>query len=488
MIFLVYQQTEVGLEIKSVEMDSEAYIQGIRSGQIVLSLNEQTIETVEEYSNIVNAEFPLSSSEYKKLTITTDQGTSILFINSPPDIILEEISKTNIKLGLDLQGGSRALVKPEQDVTLEELNDIIEITSNRLNVYGLSDLVIRSVSDSSGNNYMLIEIAGASPAELEELISQQGKFEGKIGNESVFVGGKDIAHVERSGQFVGIEACYPTEDGGNFCRFRFPISLTEEAAKRHADITGALDISQENPDYLSEKLDLYVDDVMMDSLYISKDLKGRLTTQISISGSGSGVTEQEAGEDALQQMKKLQTILITGSLPYKLEIMKLDIISPNLGERFIKTIFLAGLCSLLGVALIVLFRYRKINLSLALLFTSFSEVIIILGLASLFNSFWSLDLPAIAGIIATIGTGVDHQIVILDESRSAKLLSIKQRLKRAMFIILGSFFTTLFAMLPLLKSGAGLLKGFALATIIGMLVSILVTRPAFADIVKKIVD
>jgi len=78
--------------------------------------------------------------------------------------------------------------------------------------------------------------------------------------------------------------------------------------------------------------------------------------------------------------------------------------------------------------------------------------------------------------------------VILDESRSAKLLSIKQRLKRAMFIILGSFFTTLFAMLPLLKSGAGLLKGFALATIIGMLVSILVTRPAFADIVKKIVD
>ena len=47
-------------------------------------------------------------------------------------------------------------------------------------------------------------------------------------------------------------------------------------------------------------------------------------------------------------------------------------------------------------------------------------------LGFILNKFWSLDLPAIAGIIAVIGTGVDQQIVVLDESRSSKNLSLKQ--------------------------------------------------------------
>jgi preprotein translocase subunit SecD len=41
-------------------------------------------------------------------------------------------------------------------------------------------------------------------------------------------------------------------------------------------------------------------------------------------------------------MKKLQTIMITGSLPFKLEIVKIDKISPLLGEHFVKAILLGG--------------------------------------------------------------------------------------------------------------------------------------------------
>jgi len=98
---------------------------------------------------------------------------------------------------------------------------------------------------------------------------------------------------------------------------------------------------------------------------------------------------------------------------------------------------------------------------------------------------WNLDLPSIAGIMAVIGTGVDHQIVILDEARKTTS-SIKERMKRAFFIIFGAFTTTLFAMLPLLFAGAGLLRGFALATVVGLLVSVFITRPAFADIIKQL--
>jgi len=115
----------------------------------------------------------------------------------------------------------------------------------------------------------------------------------------------------------------------------------------------------------------------------------------------------------------------------------------------------------------------------------FSEAIITLAIAALIR--WNLDAPSIAGIIAGMGTGVNDQIVILDEAISNKLISLKERIKNALFIILGAFFTIIAAMIPLFWAGAGMLKGFALTTIIGVSVGILITRPAFSEIVKKIV-
>jgi len=488
-VFLVYQQTQTGVEIKSVEFNSTAYEQGLRQGQVIIAVNGESVETMQEYLSAVSSEFPEVLDKNKKISIQTKEQEFLLFTNQAPEIIVGDITKTNLKLGLDLQGGSRALVKAEnKSLTTEEIQDLISVTNNRLNVYGLSDMVIKSVSDLSGNNYMLIEIAGATPTELEALVGQQGKSEAKIGNETVFSGTEGIAHVERAGQFAGIEGCYETQQEGYYCRFRFPITLTEKAAKNHAEVTSKLGLSTENPQYLSEKLDLYIDDNLISSLSISKDLKGRETTQISIQGSGVGHTRADALDNAQDEMNKLQTILITGSLPYKLEIVKLDTISPSLGKKFINSILLAGVSALVAVALIIMLRYRKLKLPLALLLTSFSEVIIIIGIASLLNKVWSLDLPAIAGIIAVIGTGVDQQIVVLDESRSGQNLSLKQRLKRAAAIILGSYFTTIGAMFPLIWSGAGLLKGFAIATIVGISVGVFITRPAFADIVKRIED
>jgi len=474
---------ETGLIIKSVDQNSSAFEAGLRQGQIIKAIDDQEIKTIEEYSAALE-KFPVENKT--KLIIQTKNQEHILLVKEAPKITVSKIPPTRIKFGLDLAGGSRALIKPEKKVSSSEINDLIAVTTERLNVYGLTDIVIRPVKDLEGNNYMLIEIAGATPSELEELISKQGKFEAKIGNETVFVGGeKDISSVCRNdASCSGIETCFPIQ-GGEACRFRFVIYLSEESAERHADITSGLGVNiTEQGRYLDKKLDLYLDDKLVDSLLIGEDLKGRVTTQIQIQGSGSGPTRKEALDDAQQSMHKLQTVLITGSLPYKLEIVKLDTVSPLLGEKFLYSIFIAGLSAILAVALIVLVRYRKIKSSLALLFTSFSEVLIILGIASLIH--WNLDLPSIAGILAVIGTGVDQQIVILDESRSGKQYSIKQRLKRALFIVVSAYFTSLVSLLPLYWAGAGLLKGFAVTTIIGITSAVLITRPAFADIVRRI--
>jgi len=478
---------EKGVLITSVEANSIAFEQGLRQGQIITNIDGKEIKNVGDFSNALVGKF--DSNESVKTVIQTKESQMVLFSKIAPEITIAEIPKTNIKMGLDLEGGARALVQAQdRELSSSEVNDLVNVVSNRLNVYGIADVNVRPVSDLSGNHFVLIEIAGATPNDLEALISQQGKFEAKIGDEIVFIGGeRDITSVCRNdARCAGIESCQDSEEG-SFCNFRFAVYLSEEAAERHAEITKNLEVnSTPQGNYLSKKLDLYLDDTLVDSLLISESLKGRATTQITISGSGAGADQAEAYEEAEESMHKLQTILITGSLPYKLEIVKLDTISPLLGKEFFNSILYAGIAALFAVVLIISLRYKKFKSSLALIITSLSEIIIILGIASFIE--WNLDLPSIAGILATIGTGVDDLIVVIDESKQGSFLSMQQRIKRAFAIILGAYFTSLVALFPLLWAGAGLLKGFAITTIIGITVGVLITRPAFADMIRKMED
>ena len=109
----------------------------------------------------------------------------------------------------------------------------------------------------------------------------------------------------------------------------------------------------------------------------------------------------------------------------------------------------------------------------------------ILGVAALIG--WDIDLAAIAGIIIAVGTGIDHQIIIADESlrgRTSTIYDWKTKIKRAFFIIMAAYITTVVAMLPLLFAGAGLLQGFALTTIIGTSMGVFISRPAYASTIE----
>ncbi len=503
---IISPRFEKGVVVKSIEKNSSAFEEGLRSGMIIKSINGEIVNNMDDYTRIMGSIFTnettqkteiketnlnstnstaVISKNTKKLTITTKDSEIIILVDKAPDLTVANIPKTKIKTGLDLSGGARALVKAEKPLSMAELNDLISVTSNRLNEFGISDVSVRAVSDLQGNNFMLIEIAGATPSDLSELVSKQGKFEAKIGNDSVFIGGKeDITYVARTGEQSGIYAC-DAYQGGQACSFRFAITLSEKAAKRQAAITKNLSVDPSDPGYLSKKLDLYLDDKLVDSLAIAKDLKGRETTEISIQGSGKGTTQQEAYDDAANNMKKLQTILITGSLPYKLEIVKIDTISPVLGKEFAKNIAILAGIVFLAVSIFLFIKYRRIKITLSVILTMFSEAFITLAIAALIK--WNLDAPSIAGIIAGMGTGVDDQIVILDEAVSDTKSSLKERIKNAFFVILSAFSLTVVAMIPLFWAGAGMLKGFALTTILGVSVGILITRPAFADIVKMII-
>lgn len=532
-----------GLAIRSVAKNSSASIAGIQSPtptippmsrEKVLMINNRPLNTVKEYYEFVstldiNRTFTIKTNKniYKltalpeyKVTVLNETETQLITeevfnetlnqtVNITKTIEVPKIKSeligvadiglglypaptTNLRKGLDLSGGSRVVLKPEGRINQTDFDFTIDNIKQRLNVFGLTDIIVRSAADLTGK-FIIVEIAGATKEEVRSLLAQQGKFEAKVGNTTVFVGGRDITYVCRSPDCSGIDpraGCNPLGNGDWACKFRFSIALNPEAAQRQADATKDLEIVvEEEQNFLSEPLRLYLDNEMVDELRIGAELKGNPVTDISISGGGTGTTQQAAITEALKNMKRLQTILITGSLPVKLEMVKVDSISPTLGEEFLNNTLMIALIATAAVVIVVSIRYRKLIVSLPMIIIMLSELFILLGMAALIG--WNLDVAAIAGIIISIGTGVNDQIVIADETLKggwkAQYSTWKEKIKKAFFIIFTAYFTIVVAMLPLWFAGAGLLKGFALTTILGVTIGVLITRPAYAKIVEILV-
>jgi preprotein translocase subunit SecD len=184
--------------------------------------------------------------------------------------------------------------------------------------------------------------------------------------------------------------------------------------------------------------------------------------------------------------EKVHIVLEAGRLPKdvdKLQVFSQDYIDPKLGSDFGRGALYAGLAAIVAVFLVVFIRYRKMKVVLPIIFVDVAELVIIIGFAAMIK--WSLDLPAIAGMIAVLGTAVDQQIVITDQILSGgnQSFSMKKSVKTAFKIVVIAASTTIAAMLPLAYPGfTGLyaLRGFAIVTILGVLIGLLITRPAFA--------
>ncbi len=135
----------------------------------------------------------------------------------------------------------------------------------------------------------------------------------------------------------------------------------------------------------------------------------------------------------------------------------------------------------------VYFKYRRSEILIPMVGTSTSEVIMILGVAALIG--WQLDLASIAGVIASIGTGIDHLVIITDEVLAEGKLPptrvFKSRITKAFTIILGAATANIIALSPLVVMGFGTLKGFAITTIIGVLIGVIIARPVYGIVIKE---
>ncbi len=216
----------------------------------------------------------------------------------------------------------------------------------------------------------------------------------------------------------------------------------------------------------------------------------------------------------------------SGALPVTFDVGSVSTISPTLGYEFFNSALVSAGLAILAVAFIVMIRYRSLKIVIPMVMTSLSEIVIIVGIAA-FGSFpwvvalvlnlgiiiyvaskkeaidfatvigallvplmgiflsWTIDLASIGGIIASIGTGINQMIIITDEIRMGgrKLeLTWQEKIKRAFMIIFASASTVVAAMVPLMFIGTGLVRGFAITTIVGVLAGVLITRPAYGKI------
>ena len=132
---------ETGVVIKSIEKNSTAFDQGLKPNMIIQSINGNPIKTSEDYSKAINSIFP--SNNKTSLKINTKDSEFILFTNKAPEITIANIPKSKIKTGLDLSGGARAILKPvNATLSQNDINDLVSVTSNRLNTFGINDVSV----------------------------------------------------------------------------------------------------------------------------------------------------------------------------------------------------------------------------------------------------------------------------------------------------------------------------------------------------------
>jgi preprotein translocase subunit SecD len=194
-------------------------------------------------------------------------------------------------------------------------------------------------------------------------------------------------------------------------------------------------------------------------------------------------------DDAMNEARNLRVVL-SERLPVEITVESETPIEARLGAEFLKQTLIVGIVALLGIWVLVYLRYRHLLIGLAIVGIMICELLITLGAASVLG--WAIGLPELGGLIIVIGTGIDHQIIITDEvlrggPPGTKVVSLSGRVSRAFAIIFVAVATTIAAMVSLAWLGFGAMRGFALITITGVLIAVLVTRPAYARIVSAIV-
>ncbi len=385
------------------------------------------------------------------------------WVDSPkhPSITIGSFHRDlNIKLGLDLQGGTRLVYRAKIDTTADQdpseaLAGVRDVIERRVNSFGVSEPLIQT--NRVGEEYrVIVELAGVQdPEEAKKLIGQTPlldfRKEGKITDQSTDnIDGLGTEVFEQT----GLSGKNLKKALVEFDPVTGTPTISLEFDKEGSDLFAK--ITKEN---IGKRIAIYLDGVPISAPVV----------QSEITNGRAAIT----GGFALEEAKQLVRNLNSGALPVPIELIGQSIIGPSLGKTAIEKSLFAGTVGLLAVIawMILYYRLPGVVASLALV------VYTILFLALMKLVPVTLTLAGIAGFIMSIGMAVDANILIFERFRenirAGKTIpfAFKEGFTEAWSSINASNVSSILTGFVLYGFGTSIVRGFALTFVLGTIIS-----------------
>jgi protein-export membrane protein SecD len=385
------------------------------------------------------------------------------------------------------------VAKPEE-FTSDHLASIERIIENRVNQYGVTEPIIQRQPP----NRLVVELPGVkNPEAAKELIRQTAMLQLRhIPRKYAFgeEGGPEITEVagERVYTFrdpTGQEV--PTEDvidespvivTGKDLK---PTSRVRSVAGMETAVTFELqgDAVKRFEDFTRGHQQHYLA-IVLDGKMITAPV---VRATIRREGEISGGFNKPGG---LEEARDLSILLNAGALPFDLEYIESRTVSAQLGQDALIKSLKAGSWGLLAVLVFMALYYRLPGILADIALVMY--IILLLGAIKLVNQV--LTLPGILAVILSIGMAVDANIIIFErlkeEIRTGKTMrsAVEAAFKRAWAAILDSNVCSIGTGLVLFYFGTGPIKGFAVALIIGVAVSLFTAVTVTRLLVNMVVN
>ena len=353
------------------------------------------------------------------------------------------ILREPVKLGLDLKGGVYAVLEaaPEKEgdiIDNETMNSLIEVLDRRINGIGVAESVVQK----AGNNRVIIELPGISDTtEAINMIGKTALLEFKIMDENGNLGPTLLT----GGALKKAQVGY-----GNLGEPQINFEMKPEGAIEFARIT------REN---VGKQLAIVLDGKVQTAPVIRTEIPG---------GTGS-----ISGNYTVEEAKRTATLLNSGALPIKAEIVETRTVGASLGDESIAASMVAGKVAmvLIGIFMIIFYRFPGIVADIALVCFG----LITFALLQFIGA--TLTLPGIAGLILSAGMAVDANVIIFERIKEELGFgntirgAINAGFSKGFVAIFDSNLTTLIITGILFIFGTGPVKGFAVTLTIGTVAS-----------------
>lgn len=385
----------------------------------------------------------------------------------------------NYQLGLDLQGGTLLTYKVDmKEVPKDQVESAFEgarsVIERRVNFFGVTEPTIQSLK-LSGEYRIIVELPGATQidqaldligrtAQLsfwEEGTEKIASAEAQLlpfGLTQVYTN-KPVKTKLTGKDLKGAQVVYGSSTGTPQVQLKF----TSEGTRYFAEIT------QKN---VGKPVAIVLDELTISAPIVQQAI---LNGDAVISGN---FTQEMAKNLAIQ--------LNSGALPAPLVLIGQSTVGPSLGIESLKKSLVGGVIGFVSIVVFMIFLYKKEGLLASIALALYT--IIVLFIFKLIPV--TLTLAGIAGLILSIGMAVDANVLIFErmreELRLGKPRSVAVRLgfSRAWPSIRDSNISSIITTLILFYFGSGMIRGFAVALFIGIIVSmfsaILVTRNLLA--------